>query len=419
MNRVLTIELVVSASILLPVLVIASLFGVVFEVFALVLVLYLSWTFYNLNKLIQWLHSQSNQVPDSMGVWDEVYYRNFLLYKRQRKAKKRLRSILSMYRESTQALPFPTIVISKTNEIEWFNPVAQQIFGLQAGRDTGLRIDNLIRHPKFAEYINRSNSQQPLEFEYDKRQLMVDITPVNKDQRLLCINDITLRHKLDIMRKDFIANASHELRTPLTVLSGYIESLLENDFGEIRKPLSAMEYQVVRMQAVLDALTVLAHLESTESDCCERVDVGALLKEIHEQSKLLDGGKHRIRLEVQAFDIYGDRKQLHMAFSNLVSNAIYYTPDGGTIRIFCKLRNQEKTVGVEDSGIGIPQKHIPRLTERFYRVDSGRSRKHGGTGLGLAIVKHILERHDAKLSIRSRVGRGSVFRCLFPGAKID
>jgi two-component system phosphate regulon sensor histidine kinase PhoR len=376
---------------------------------------YMMWHLYNLYRLTQWLKSPSTNVPEASGVWDEVYYQLYQLYQRQRNARRKLTSILSRFQESTQALPYATVVLNEFLEIEWFNTAAKQLFDLRANLDVGQRIDNLIRQPKFAAYLKSKQYESPLEFNLGDNHLMLTITRYGSGQYLLIVRDITERAKLDAMRRDFIANASHELKTPITVISGFVETLLDSADQQYLAPLESIHQQALRMQLMLDELLQLARLESLNYvEQPEPVDIAALLQEIYEDALTLDAGQHPIELKVTPMAIEGDREELRMAFSNLVLNAMRYTPEGRAIRIFNKADNPGLIVGVEDDGIGITYEHIPRLTERFYRVDPGRSREKGGTGLGLAIVKHILDRHRATLEIRSTPGVGSEFLCRFP-----
>ena len=378
------------------------------------LLAYTAWHLYNLNRLTRWLNKPSKNAPETVGVWDEVYYQLYQLHQRQRKARKKLTSILSRFQESTKALPYPTIVLNKYDEIEWFNPAAKQMFNFRPGHDTGQPIVNLIRQPHFAAYLNKRKFNKPFELNIDTQQIIINVTAYGSGQNLLIARDVTQRMKLDAMRRDFIANASHELRTPITVIAGFAEALREKADDEIQMPLEKIQQQSERMQRILLELLELAKLESEDYiEHPESVDIKQLLEEIYSDAMALDAGKHNIELSVQPMIIEGNREELRMAFSNLVTNAIRYTPEHGNIRLFAVSDEKELCVGVEDEGIGIAYEHIARLTERFYRVDPGRSRDQGGTGLGLAIVKHVLDRHKGHLLVQSEPGKGSIFKCCF------
>ena len=376
--------------------------------------LYILWNFYNLKRLTQWLSSPSKQLPETIGVWDEVYYQLYQLYRRQRKAKRKLASILTRFQESTQALPYATIVLNKDKEIEWFNTAARKMFNLSSGQDIGQRIDNLVRLPKFMNYIKKEKFGEPLELEINQQQVRLTITPYGNGQFLLGAHDITQRKKLETMRRDFIANASHELRTPLTVIAGYLETIEGVSDEKLRLPLQRIQEQADRMQVILEELIALSKLESSEEpENIEAVDLGELVETVYREALSMDQGRHNIEKQAVTAVVQGNREELRTVLSNLTTNALRYSAEGTTVRIYSMSSGPYTGFGVADEGIGISYEHVHRLTERFYRVDPGRSREQGGTGLGLSIVKHILDRHGARLSIKSKPGEGSVFECLF------
>ena len=387
------------------------------------LAVYIAWNLYNLNKLHKWLVNPSKKTPEVIGIWDDVYYQLYHLFKRQRKARRKLTSILNRFQKSTQALPYATIVLNESNEIEWFNPAARIMFSLHSGIDVGQRIDNLIRQPKFVNYLLKKDFKKPLKFEVHQKKVILSITPYGSGQYLISARDITSLSQLDDMRRDFISNASHELRTPLTVMSGYIEFLQHNADEKIKAPLDKIQQQTVRMNKIITELIDLAKLESSAAvDYTNVVDIKALLNDVYNEAVALDQGDHHIELVIENEDpdkkttsqLNGSYEELRMAFSNLITNAIRYTPEGKDIKLFSTSHETGVSIGVQDSGVGINYEHIPRLTERFYRIDEGRSREQGGTGLGLAIVKHVLDRHNATLNILSEPGKGSTFCCEFP-----
>jgi two-component system phosphate regulon sensor histidine kinase PhoR len=284
---------------------------------------------------------------------------------------------------------------------------------------------NLMRQPDFVAYVESGDYSQPLEVRSARvggAIFSVQIIPYGDAQKLLLSRDITRLDKLETMRRDFVANVSHELRTPLTVLSGFLETIkeLQLDPQRSRDYLNLMAEQGKRMERIVDDLLTLSTLESSPSPPLdERVLVMPLLERLRIDGVALSGGKHRILLEAEAgFDLLGAESEIASAFGNLVTNAIRYTPDGGEVRIAWRATADEAEFAVIDSGIGIAPEHIPRLTERFYRVDRGRSRATGGTGLGLAIVKHVLSRHQAMLDIKSDAGKGSRFTARFPARRI-
>ncbi|MFV2004496.1 MAG: phosphate regulon sensor histidine kinase PhoR [Gammaproteobacteria bacterium] len=426
-------ELVVLAAWLFAMLLIGVAFGSIAAFLLIGLSLYVGWNLYNLNKLSKWLAKPSKQSPEAIGVWDEIYYQLYNLYKRQRRARKKLASILSRFQNSTQALPYATIVLNQFDEIEWFNPAASQLFDLHSRIDIGQRIDNLVRLPAFAKYLQRKEFDEPLKFTFNNNKLILNVTKYGDGQYLLSARDITALSQIDEMRRDFISNASHELRTPLTVISGYIEFLSHRAGDDTKVPLEKIEEQISRMNNIITELIELARLESSATvDHAIKVEIEPLLNEVYSEVLTLDNDRHKITLAIDAgnigtgnlkktgsLNLYGSYDELSMAFLNLLTNAIRYTPPGGDIKLSVAASDSTISVGVQDTGVGISYEHIPRLTERFYRVDEGRSREVGGTGLGLAIVKHILDRHNASLYIQSESGKGSLFRCDFPVSQIE
>lgn len=415
MNSRLRKEIVylVAAGVFIAVL--GRLTGFTDELLLLGLAAYLVWHLYNLAKLIKWLSKPNKIMPDSVGVWDEIYSRLYHLYHRQRRARKKLKTIVNRFQSSTQALPIAAVALNKNNEIEWCNRAAEELFNLQQPKDIGNRINNLIRLPTFTEYLAKKDQTGPLDFEFNDRQLALSITPYGHKQYLLTARDITLQRQLEDMQRDFIANASHELRTPITVIAGFVEVLQEQvGSAQIKAPLEKIQQQTVRMQQILEDLIILARLEAVQTPLPhERIDIEELLQLVYGDAQVLDRGHHHLNISTQPASIVGNRVELQMAVSNLVTNAIQYTPENGNITIFNTVDDDGVHIGVEDNGIGIMPEHIGRLTERFYRVDPGRSREQGGTGLGLAIVKHILDRHNGALHIYSVPGEGSLFQCDF------
>lgn len=402
------------------ILILGGLTGLTTQLLLVGLAGYLVWHLYNLSKLIKWLEKPNKVLPKSVGIWDEINYQLYHLYDRQRKARKKLKTIVNRFQDSTQALPIAAVALNKNNEIEWFNRAAGELFDLQHPRDIGNRINNLIRLPAFTAFLVKKNTTEPIDFELNHRQLNLNITPYGHKQYLLTARDITIQRQLEDMRRDFVANASHELRTPITVIAGFVEAMQEQARNShIKAPLEKIQQQTVKMQQILEDLIILARLESTKPLLHEQVDLAELLQLVYNDALILDRGRHRLQISTQRASIFGNRVELQMAVSNLVINAIRYTPENGIIKVFNTIDDDGVHIGVEDNGIGIMPEHISRLTERFYRVDPGRSRNKGGTGLGLAIVKHILDRHHALLHVHSVPGEGSLFRCDFEAYQKD
>lgn len=340
--------------------------------------------------------------------------------RRQRK----LIGLLKRYHRSAMSIPDAMVVLTPLREIEWMNTAACDLLNLTQN-DVGLRIDNLIRDPAFVHWLDEDTSGRVLEFQSpgdEQRALNLRMEPYGEDRQLLIGRDVTALYRLQGVRQDFVANVSHELRTPLTVLAGYIETLLDSEAdteGEMFRILTNMHQQSDRMRRIVEDLLLLSRLETSRPDeeHFESIDMHHLLKIVAYDAELLSGEEqHQIKREIdQSLWLIGITREIHSALSNLVFNAVKYTPGGGTITIRWYQNEQGLPVfEVQDTGIGIEPRHIPRLTERFYRIDVARSRTRGGTGLGLAIVKHVMLRHGAKLDITSQLNQGSLFRVTFP-----
>lgn len=408
--------------------ILALLLGLLFdelEIFLiLVLVVYLAWHLRNLYRLERWYHlRKKSQPPQSTGIWGEVFNHVYRLQQGDRQRKRRLTSIVSRFKESTAAMPDATVVMDWQGHIEWMNKAAKAYLGLNPKKDIGQRIDNLIRNPRFIDFFTRSDFSQPLELASpleDGRFLLFRIVPYGKNQRLLVVRDISRLKHLEQVRQDFVANVSHELRTPLTVINGYLENIIDNNDECVQrwgKVLDQMQDQSRHMTRIVEDLLLLSRLDANEAaEVRDSVAVPNILISLKEQAEILSGEKslHFVVDVDQSLWLQGSEKILHSIFANLIFNAVQYTPEGGNISIRWFENEQGVFFEVEDNGIGIAPQHIPRLTERFYRVDPGRSRAAGGTGLGLAIVTHGLQRHGGHLIIDSKPGKGSCFRAAFP-----
>jgi len=379
-----------------------------------------------LAQLIRWLRQpRADALPEARGAWDDAFA---LLYRYERAAVReadRLSHALLRWRQAGEALPDGVVILDAQNRIEWCNEGASRHFGLDRHADLGRPVINLVRQPEFADYIEAEDYAHaiPLHSEHGGGlSLSVQVIPYGEAQKLLLSRDITRLEKVETTRRDFVANVSHELRTPLTVLAGFLETVreLKLDPQRTRDYMNLMAEQARRMQRIVDDLLALSTLESSpEPSSEERVNVQGLLARVKADADALSGGRHRITLEaMEGFDIAGAESEIASAFGNLASNAVRYTPEGGTVRLIWRASQEGAEFTVEDSGVGIEPQHVPRLTERFYRVDRGRSRETGGTGLGLAIVKHALLRHQATLDIQSEPGKGSRFSARFPAARV-
>ncbi|MEI5998935.1 phosphate regulon sensor histidine kinase PhoR [Paraburkholderia bengalensis] len=365
------------------------------------------------------------EVPSAPGIWGEIYYRLHKLAKRWHAQVRQVEQQHSRFIQAIQASPNGVAMLDDHDQIEWCNAISEEHFGLDAKRDLRQHITHLVRHPDFVRYLNSHHYEEMLIMRGmgDKRQnvLSVQVFPYGENRKLVLSQDITELERTDAMRRDFVANVSHELKTPLTVLSGFLETMRELPLDESERVryLDLMMQQAQRMQHIVSDLLVLATLEGdNKPPSNQMVDMRAVLRHVQDDAQSLSGGRHRVSFDAdEELTVTGVEAEILSAFGNLVTNAIRYTPDGGTINVSWSAQNGQATFAVVDSGLGIPAADIPRLTERFYRVDRSRSRDTGGTGLGLAIVKHVLQRHDAQLDVKSEEGRGSAFTVRFPVAR--
>ncbi|MCB1734296.1 MAG: phosphate regulon sensor histidine kinase PhoR [Gammaproteobacteria bacterium] len=393
------------------------------------LIVYIAWGWRNLHKLEQWLN-QSNRTrpPPVTGIWEYVFNDIYALRLRYRRRKRRLGNIIKRFRRTTGALPDATVLLDDDGAMEWFNGPATQVLGLARPRDVGQRLEHLLRHPDFIEFLRRRELEQTLEIAspVDPRvTLLVRLVPLDKDQLMVIFRDVSQRRRLEVAQRDFVANVSHELRTPLTVVRGYVEALqgMQSELPElVNSALAEMERQSLRMEGIVRDLLTLSRLEAAPIlGEVERIEVVGLLEDVIADARALsEFGAHRIHLNADsALALHGNREQLLGAFANLVVNAVRHTPNGAEITVNWARDGDGARLAVRDDGDGISPEHLSRLGERFYRADPSRSRDSGGTGLGLAIVKEVLERHHGRLEIHSRVGVGSEFICVFDAAALS
>ena len=388
--------------------------------------LYLSWQLLTLYRLDRWLRMRSQLDPPNLGgIWGDIVAQVVRLHRRKQFHKQRLVQLFRELRRSTAALPDGVIILSAQREIVWFNRQAARLLGLRRPIDLGLRIDNLIRSPEFVHYLHGDDFAMPLVIRPPVQMdlyLALQVVPYGGGQSLLLVRDVTRQMRLEAMRKDFVANASHELRTPLTVISGYLDTLADDASIDPAwaGPIKDMRSQAQRMNAIIADLLVLSRLEATDGEAPrDAIDVPIMLERLHRDALASADRPRQVILELQSEDgLFGSAHELESAFTNVLVNGMKYTPAEGTVQMRWWADDDGAYFSVIDSGIGIPAEHIPRLTERFYRVDAGRSRGQGGSGLGLAIVKHALQRHGGWLDVQSSEGKGSTFTCHFPQARI-
>jgi two-component system phosphate regulon sensor histidine kinase PhoR len=389
---------------------------------AIILVVY--HTHY-LAQFERWTQRDSDApVPLGSWMWEQVFAN---LYRRMRKRKEaeiNLATTRARMREAAEAMPDGMVILTGDDHIEWFNRHATRYLGLDPVHDIGRPFANLVRQPEIIEFVAHGNFGEPLivKSARDSRLVLsLQIIPYGTEQKLLVARDVSKLEEVETMRRDFIANVSHELRTPLTVLCGFLETLenLPPDDPDASRFLKLMKTQADSLQRLVNDLLTLSRLESPENPLSEEpVDIAALVRNAYDDALGLSSGSQQIKLQIDStIKILGSEAELASAFGNLASNAVRYTPAGGKITLRWANAGDQAVFEVRDTGIGIAPEHIPRITERFYRVDRGRSRETGGTGLGLAIVKHVALRHQAELSIDSTPGKGSSFAIRFPAAR--
>ena len=394
-----------------------AVYGLALALFAVIFLLGVQLDY--LSKLGEWLDNpHSSRLPDGWGSWTAIFSRLYRLRRDDERNQSELTEWLARFRQAMHLLPDGVAIMDDVLFLEWCNPAAEQHLGLTLEKDKGMRVTNLIRHPAFIDYIILGRYEQPLTLALRERKLICQIIPFENRRQILVTHDVTENQRIEEMRRDFIANASHELRTPLTVIVGFLEiASVETDLDAATRSahLKLMTEQGRRMQRLIEDMLTLSRLESLDYPLRpERVDIVALIKEVADEARALSAGKHQVTTSVDGPDVTGSAEELRSAFGNLASNAVRYTPAGGTIHLSWQDGPDGPRFTATDTGIGIDQIHISRLTERFYRVDKSRSRETQGTGLGLAIVKHVLLRHGGSLAIKSEAGKGSSFIVTLP-----
>ena len=386
-----------------------------------------AWHYWKLrNVLLRLTARQRATPPEGDGVWNEL---DRLLHRSQsemRARKRRLVDMLRAYRAATAALPDAIVVVERNSQrIQWFNEAAQRLLGLQYPRDIGAALSDRLQPLPVAQWLAAGRHAEPLLDVPSPVQpdmhLSLRLIPYSDELWLLVARDVSKLMRLEQMRRDFVANVSHELRTPLTVVHGYLDMIEPEEHPDLAVMVEEMRRQSQRMTQLVEDLLTLSRLEAQEHLPEEPLSMASMLVTLRREAEALSQGRHTIRVQDTAgMDLTGSPKELHSAFSNLVSNAVRYTPTGGEITIrFERTADGGARLAVRDSGYGIPAQHLPRITERFYRVSTSRSRESGGTGLGLSIVKHVLNLHQARLDIESEVGQGSMFSIHFGAERVE
>lgn len=397
--------------------------GSVWAALSLVLAWRLVVYLWQLRRVLSWIDQPEAEPPEGSGVWGMMLDQMYAIQRHNRDARSRLQHTVDYLRDSFRSLRDGAILIDQNGNIQWSNQSAERLLGLRYPQDKGQALLSLVRYPEFSTYLLDGDYQQPRVFAtpgYPQRHFQVEVSSFGVGDRLILVRDVTRMVQIEQTRQDFIGNVSHELRTPLTVISGYLDTILDNDANiplNLRKPLQQMSQQAERMENLVRDLLWLSKIEAAEGKRIdqETVCLGSLLTELAEELKTAYPTRDIERLIASDAKVQGDYRELYSAISNLVVNAIKYSPEGTPVVVSYGADEQGVlTLSVKDAGLGIAEEHLPRLTERFYRVDESRSFAGGGTGLGLAIVKHVAASHNAVLSIHSELGKGSEFSLKFP-----
>ena len=404
----------------LPALILGAFFGYLGWFLLAAVTGLLAWHYWNLMQLSWWLWvDRSMTPPPGHGSWEPLLYGLHQMQMRNKKRRRELGNLIKRFRSGAESLPDAVILTTEEGTIFWCNGLAQQLLNLRWPDDNGQNILNLLRYPEFTHYVRAKEFKGPLNLVLNNgRHLEFRVMPYSERQWLMVARDVTQMHQLEGARRNFFANVSHELRTPLTVLQGYLEMMQEQALeGPAReKALHTMREQTSRMEGLVKQLLTLSKIEAAPAlQLNEIIDVPLMLRVVEREAATLSQQRHVFTFEVDpTLKVMGNEEQLRSAMSNLVYNAVNHTPEGTHIRVRWQRAPHGALFCVEDDGPGISAEHIPRLTERFYRVDKARSRQTGGSGLGLAIVKHAVSHHDARLEIDSAPGKGARFSFLLP-----
>jgi len=404
----------------IPALILGAIFGYWAWFLLLAVTGLLVWHFWNLMRLSWWIWvDRSMTPPTGRGSWDPLLYGLHQMQLRNKKRRRELGNLIKRFRSGAESLPDAVILTTEEGNIFWCNGLAQQLLGLRWPDDNGQNILNLLRYPEFTNWLKARQFTRPLNLVLNNgRHLEFRVMPYSEEQLLMVARDVTQMHQLEGARRNFFANVSHELRTPLTVLQGYLEMMDDKPLeGPLReKAIHTMREQTHRMEGLVKQLLTLSKIEAAPALVLnEQIDVPMMLRVVEREAQTISQKKHTLTFDVDSnLKVLGNDEQLRSAISNLVYNAVNHTPEGTAITVTWQRVPQGAKFSVQDNGPGISAEHIPRLTERFYRVDKARSRQTGGSGLGLAIVKHALSHHDARLEIESQPGKGTTFTFVLP-----
>ncbi|MFE8149090.1 phosphate regulon sensor histidine kinase PhoR [Brenneria goodwinii] len=408
----------------LPALLLGLVFGYLPWFLLAAVLIVLCWHFYNQLKLSYWLWvDRSMTPPPGRWSWEPLFYGLYQMQLRNRRRRRELALLIKRFRSGAESLPDAVVITTEDGTIFWCNRLAQHLLNFRWPEDSGQNILNLLRYPEFASYMKGQDFSRPLTLQLNNsHHVEFRIMPYSEGQLLMMVRDITQMHQLEGARRNFFANVSHELRTPLTVLQGYLEMMQDNALDDSlrSKALNTMQEQTRRMDGLVKQLLTLSRIEAaTTIDLSEKVDMPMMLRVLQREAQTLSQDRHEIVFRVnEDLQVFGNEEQLRSAVSNLVYNAINHTPAGTRIEVCWQKTPHGAQFQVSDNGPGIAAEHLPRLTERFYRVDKARSRQTGGSGLGLAIVKHALSHHDSRLEVVSEFGLGSRFLFTLPNRLI-
>ncbi|NQX89038.1 MAG: phosphate regulon sensor histidine kinase PhoR [Halioglobus sp.] len=397
-------------------------YGIALEAITAALVLVILFWVYQMHRVQAWLDNPGEAPPDAFGIWGELLTRMYALQRQHMEAQAQLQSTVEYLQDSFAAIREGVVMVDDKDAITWFNEAAEPLLGLRSEVDNGQMLTNLVREPDFKDYFLSGEYAEPLQYQVVRgseiNYLRVEITYFGKGNRVLFVRDVSDSVRLEYMRRDFVANVSHELRTPLTVISGYLGTFADSSSGfpdRYQNALHQMIQQAQRMEGLLKDLLWLSRIESEKrSESLEVIDIGSLFQELKDELREAYPDCTLEPIIESDRPVRGDYQKLYSAVSNLAINAIKYSHCDGSITMSWHVEGENGFLSVQDEGIGIDPVHIPRLTERFYRVDDSRNSSTGGTGLGLAIVKHVAAAHDAQLQIDSRLGEGSTFTLVFP-----
>jgi len=398
-------------------------FAIIFLIATLLIfiLLHVFW----IHKLSKWVESPSlKNLPNGTGIWQNIFTKIYRFYRQQKKSQTQLTSTLDQFIQAGEAINDGIIGVNEENEILWSNKKAQKILNINPKKDYNQPINYIFRNPELSKYLVKENYEESIKIHNPTNKLDIEIKAAffGKNHKLITCRDLTLLNRAENQRKDFVSNFSHELKTPLTVISGFLETLEDRKTidEKSKKIIELMAKQAHRMKKLIDDLLLLSKVESDYlQNRSEKIIMKDMFKKLKNEVSSIDQHQHKIIYSINSkINIYGSKSEVYSAFINLITNAIRYTDQEGEISVSWNKINNDAIFQVADKGIGIPEKHVNRITERFYRVDEDRSRESGGTGLGLSIVKNVMHQHQGEIRVASEINSGSSFKLIFPTERI-